>query len=110
MMQLPIERVCLIESTPCVKCGGRGKRLGARDVEGRSSDCWTCKGLGWRPTPAGKDLYYDVLALLGISVTRWPTRIDPFLVRGRRFTAEQLASVDALMMSRVGKGAVLGKR
>lgn len=109
-MRLPIERAMWIESTPCEKCGGRGKVLGARDVPGRSSDCWYCKGLGWRPTTAGKDLYYDVLALLGISVTRWPRRIDPFLVRGRTFTEDQLAAVDALMMSRAGKGAVLPVR
>ncbi len=109
-MRFAFERTHQIESMTCEKCGGRGKAALARDSIGRSSDCWYCKGLGWKPTPAGKELYYQVLALLGISVTRWPTRIDPWLVRGKTFSAEQLARVDAFMAERVGKGAVAGKR
>ena len=39
-------------------------------------------------------------------MTNWPSRIEPFLVRGREFTDEQLDQVDAFMAGRVGAGAV----
>jgi hypothetical protein len=109
VIRLPFERAYWIESTPCVKCGGSGKPALSRDPAIGIAACWYCKGLGWKPTPAGKDLFYDVLALLGVSVTRWPTRIDPFLVRNRKLTSAELEQVDSLMASRVGNGAVAPK-
>jgi hypothetical protein len=104
--RLPFERAYLIESTPCVKCGGTGHSARSRDTQYGSATCWTCKGLGWKATEAGRDLFYDICALVGISVTRWPTRINPFLVRGRRFTAAELQAIDTLMAARVGRGAI----
>lgn len=106
MIRLPFECTYWLESNPCARCGGTGHPGGARDRSIGINTCWYCKGLGWKPTPAGRDLFYDVLALLGISVTRWPTRIDPFLVRGRPLTAVELEAIDKLMASHVGKGAV----
>jgi hypothetical protein len=104
--RLPFERAYLIESTPCTRCAGKGYVPRSRDSQHSPPTCLSCKGLGWKPTPAGRDLFYDLCALLGISVTRWPTRIEPYLVRGRRFSAQQLAEVDAFMAAKLGAGAI----
>lgn len=107
MKRFPFERRFRIESTPCTRCNGTGRRLSwARDTFGRSPECWNCKGLAWKPTPAGRDLFYEIVTLLGAKVTRRPTRIDPYLVPSRKLTPEELEAIDKLMAERVGNGAV----
>lgn len=56
MKRLPIERAFQIESVPCPRCNGTGKKLSwARDIYGRSAECYNCKAWGRKPTPAGRD-------------------------------------------------------
>lgn len=116
MKRLVFERTYQLESIPCDRCAGSGGFTGrGRDYQTLSTlhrgRCYWCKGLGWKPTPAGKALFYAIADLLEVKYQHRVARLDPYLIGSYpKLTDADLEKVDALMASRVGAGAVEVRR
>lgn len=93
MTLLSFERRYRLDGPTCESCSGSG--IFPRAMRGQSRECWNCRGLGRRLTPAARRLFSAVCDLLGTPVVMresriWPKHLDQ--IQGSRVRAGMVVS------------------